>query len=43
MVSRISSLKKGVIEGNNPVFGEDRMYRRTPRVGLFGTAALNGR
>jgi len=43
MVPRISSLKKDVIEGKNPVFGEGRMYRRVPRVGLFGTAALNGR
>ena len=43
MVPRISSLKRDVIEGKNPVFGEDWMYRRAPRVGLFGIAALNGR
>ena len=40
---RISSLEQGVIEGENPVVGEAKMYERFQRVGLFGIAALNGR
>ena len=43
ILSRISSLEQGVIEGENPVVGETRAYECFQRVGLFGIAALNGR